>query len=78
MVILLLDRLLHMASPSAGTMQWTKPSLNQLQNKCLHLITGAFETTPTIMMEIKVSITLVESFVECKLDMEVLRLKTKQ
>src|SRR5258708_31096444 len=48
--------------------------LKRLQNECLHLITGTFKTTPTIVMEIKASIPPIEMYLEYKLDMEALHL----
>src|SRR5258708_35195984 len=48
--------------------------LKRLQNKCLHLITGAFKTTPTITMEIEASIPPIDLYLEYKLDTEALHL----
>ena len=48
----------------------TLNQLRRLQNECLHLITGAFKTTPTTAMEIKASIPPIKLFLEYKLDME--------
>src|SRR5258708_29122981 len=46
--------------------------LKRLQNKCLHLITGAFKTTPSIAMEIEMSIPPIDLYLEYKPEVEAL------
>src|SRR5258706_3099311 len=60
-------------TPLLEIMEWSdlKPP-KRLQNKCLHLITGAFKTTPSIAMEIEMSIPPIDLYLEYKPEVEAL------